>query len=129
MFNNSYREMNHAMADLLDLGLDWEILMRETARRGVYAEAVGREEDWISDRMENGIEYIQDYDLVHTDGHHYLVLVHPTKLGGFVVTCTDITDKKRAEAAERDGDLLIRQLLKASPAAVVMARVGDGEIL
>ncbi len=129
MFNNSYREMNHAVADLLEPGLEWEILMRETARRGIYAEAVGREEDWIADRLENGIEYIQDYELVHTDGSHYLVSVHPTKLGGFVVTRRDITDKKLAEAAERDGDLLIRQVLEASPAAVVMARVGDGEIL
>ncbi len=129
MFNNSYREMNHAVADLLEPGLDWEILMRETARRGIYADAVGREDEWISDRVKNGIEYIQDYELVHTDGTHYLVSVHPTKLGGFVVTRTDITDKTLAEAAERDGDLLIRQVLEASPAAVIMARVGDGEIL
>jgi PAS domain S-box-containing protein len=129
MFNNSYREMNHAVADILEPGLDWEILMRETARRGVYAEAVGREDAWVSDRIESGVEYTQDYELQHTDGTHYLVSVHPTKLGGFVVTRTDITAKKQAEIAERDGDLLIRQVLEASPAAVVMARVGDGEIL
>lgn len=129
MFNNTYREMNHAVADILEPGLDWEILMRETARRGIYAEAVGREAQWISDRVDNGIEYIQDYELQHTDGTCYLVSVHPTKLGGFVVTRTDVTAKKQAEINERDGDLLIRQVLEASPAAVVMARVGDGQIL
>ena len=129
MFNTRYREMNHAVDDILEPGLDWEILMRETARRGVYAEAVGQEEEWVSARIENGIEYIQDYELTHTDGTHYAVSVHPTKLGGFVVTRTDITARKHAETAERDGDLLIRQVLEASPAPVVMARVGDGEIL
>ncbi|MCR9139030.1 MAG: PAS domain S-box protein [Alphaproteobacteria bacterium] len=129
MCNSSYREMNHAVADILEPGLEWEILMRETARRGVYADAVGREAEWISDRVDNGIEYIQDFELQHTDGSCYLVSVHPTKLGGFVVTRTDITDKKQAETNERDGDLLIRQVLEASPAAVVMARVGDGDIL
>ncbi len=129
MCNKSYREMNHAVADLLEPGLDWEILMRETARRGVYAEAIGREEAWVSERMANGIEYIQDYELKHTDGSHYLVSVHPTKLGGFVVTRTDVTDRKLAEAAEREGDLLIRQVLEASPAAVIMTRVGDGQII
>lgn len=129
MFNSSYREMNHAVADILEPGLEWEILMRETARRGIYADAVGREAEWISDRVDNGIEYIQDFELRHTDGSCYLVSVHPTKLGGFVVTRTDITDKKQAEINERDGDLLIRQVLEASPAAVVMARVGDGDIL
>lgn len=129
MFNNAYREMNHAVADILEPGLEWEILMRETARRGIYADAVGREAEWISDRVDNGIEYIQDFELQHTDGTCYLVSVHPTKLGGFVVTRTDVTDKKQAEINERDGDLLIRQVLEASPAAVIMARVGDGEIL
>ncbi|MDA4845724.1 hybrid sensor histidine kinase/response regulator [Hoeflea poritis] len=129
MFNTRYREMNHAVEDLLEPGLDWEILMRETARRGVYADAIGREDEWISARIENGIEYIQDYELKHTDGTYYAVSVHPTKLGGFVVTRTDITARKQAEIAERDGDLLIRQVLEASPAPVVMARVGDGEIL
>jgi len=129
LFNESYRKMNQAVADILQPGLEWEILMRETARRGVYADALGREEEWVYDRVRNGIEYIQDYELKHTDGTHYLVSVHPTKLGGFVVTRTDITAKKQAEAAERDGDLLIRQVLEASPAAVVMARVGDGQIL
>ncbi len=129
MFNNAYREMNSAVADILEPGLEWEILMRETARRGIYADAIGREAQWISDRVDSGIEYIQDYELRHTDGTCYLVSVHPTKLGGFVVTRTDITAKKQAESAERDGDLLIRQVLEASPAAVVMARVGDGEIL
>ncbi len=129
LYNQRYREMNHAVEDILEPGLDWEILMRETARRGVYADAVGYEEQWVSNRLESGIEYIQDYELKHSDGTHYLVSVHPTKLGGFVVTRTDITEKKKAEAAERDGDLLIRQVLEASPAPVIMTRAGDGEIL
>ncbi|MEM9104121.1 MAG: ATP-binding protein [Pseudomonadota bacterium] len=129
VYNRRYREMNHAVEDILEPGLDWEILMRETARRGVYADAVGHEDEWVSNRLENGIEYIQDYELKHADGSCYLVSVHPTKLGGFVVTRTDITERKQAEAAERDGDELIRQVLEASPAPVVMARVGDGELL
>lgn len=129
MCNTRYKEMNHAVADLLEPGLDWEILMRETARRGVYSDAVGREEEWVADRLVNGVEYIQDFELAHTDGTCSLVSVHPTNLGGFVVTRTDITAKKQAEAVERDGDLLVRRVLDACPAAVVMARLGDGEII
>lgn len=129
MFNKRYAEMNHSVADLLEPGLDWEILMRETARRGIYTEAVGREDDWVSERLHNGVQYIQDYELHHTDGTCYLVSVHPTELGGFVVTRTDITAKKQAEAFERDSDLLVRTVLDASSAVVVMARIGDGEIL
>lgn len=129
MFNKRYAEMNHSVADLLEPGLDWEILMRETARRGIYSDAVGREDKWVSERLHNGVQYIQDYELQHTDGTCYLVSVHPTELGGFVVTRTDITAKKQAESFERDSDLLVRTVLDASSAVVVMARIGDGEIL
>lgn len=129
MFNQRYAEMNKGVADLLEPGLDWEILMRETARRGIYADAIGNEQQWVSDRLVNGIEFIQDFELTETDGRTYLVSVHPTKLGGFVVTREDITDRKQAEVEERDGDLLIRQVLDASSAVVTMARIGDGQIL
>lgn len=128
-FNKRYAEMNQSVADLLEPGLDWEILMRETARRGIYADAIGREEQWVTERLYNGIQYIQDYELHHTDGTCYQVSVNPTELGGFVVTRTDITAKKQAETFERDGDLLVRTVLDASSAVVVMARIGDGEIL
>ncbi|MEM7089278.1 MAG: ATP-binding protein [Pseudomonadota bacterium] len=129
MFNQRYADMNKGVADLLQPGLDWEILMRETARRGIYADAIGNEQQWVSDRLVNGIEFIQDFELRETDGRSYLVSVHPTQLGGFVVTREDITERKMAEVEERDGDLLIRKVLDASSAVVTMARVGDGQIL
>ncbi|WP_299207968.1 ATP-binding protein [uncultured Tateyamaria sp.] len=129
MFNQRYAEMNKAVAHLLKPGLDWEILMRETARRGIYADAVGNEQQWLSDRLVGGIEFIQDFELRETDGRTYLVSVHPTRSGGFVVTREDITAKKQAEVEQRDGDILIRKVLDASAAVVTMARIGDGQIL
>ena len=129
MFNENYRQMNKGVADILEPGLNWEILMRETARRGIYRDAIGNEEEWVSQRLANGVEFIQDYELIHTDGSCYLVSVHPTQLGGFVVTRTDVTERKKAEHTEREGDLLIRRVLEASGIPVVMARVGDGQIL
>mgnify|MGYP001550088442 CR=1 FL=1 len=45
------------------------------------------------------------------------------------MTRTDVTKRKQAEARERDGDLLMRRVLEASPAAVVMAQVGSGDII
>ncbi|MEP1208154.1 MAG: ATP-binding protein [Rhizobiaceae bacterium] len=129
MCNERYKEMNSAVAELLVPGLNWEILMRESARRGVYSEAIGREDSWILDRLETTHDYVDEYELEHTDGSVYHVSTHPTKLGGFVVTRTDITERKKAELADRDGDLLVRTVLDASSAIVIMARTGDGQIL
>ncbi len=129
MFNQRYADMNHAVADLLKPGLDWEILMRETARRGIYADAIGCENEWVSARLADGETFVQGYELTETSGKSFLVSINPTKTGGFVVTREDITDRKQVEAAERDVDLLIRTVLDASAAVVTMARIGDGQIL
>jgi signal transduction histidine kinase/PAS domain-containing protein len=129
IFNEQYREMNRAAADIIEPGVSWEILMRTLARRGAYKDAIGREEEWVSERLANGVDYIQEFELRHTDGSCYLVSVHPTKLGGFVVTRTDITAMKQAEATERESDLLVRKVLDSTSAVVVMARIGDGQVL
>jgi signal transduction histidine kinase len=129
LFNEQYREMNKSVEDILEPGVSWEMLMRTSARRGVYSDAVGREEEWVSERLANGVEFVQELELRHTDGTYYLVSVHPTKIGGFVVTRTDITAMKQAEAIERDSDLLVRKVLDTTSAVVVMARIGDGEVL
>ena len=129
MFNSRYREMNGLVADLLEPGLSYEMMLREMARRGGYADAVGREDAWVAERVDNAMEYAQEDEITHTNGNTYIVSIHPTKLGGFVVTRTDVTKRKQAEARERDGDLLMRRVLEASPAAVVMAQVGSGVII
>lgn len=129
MFNSRYREMNGLVADLLEPGLRYEMMLREMARRGGYADAIGREDAWVAERVDNAMEYAQEDEITHTNGNTYIVSIHPTKLGGFVVTRTDVTKRKQAEARERDGDLLMRRVLEASPAAVVMAQVGSGDII
>ncbi len=129
MFNSRYKEMNGLVADLLVPGLEYEVMLREMARRGGYTDAIGREDAWVAERVENAIEYAQDDEITHTNGKTFIVSIHPTKLGGFVVTRTDVTDRRQAEARERDGDLLVRRVLEANPAAVVMAQVGSGEII
>ena len=45
--NRRYREMNHEVADILKPGLEWSELMKVSALRGVYKEAIGREEEWV----------------------------------------------------------------------------------
>ncbi|MEM8686047.1 MAG: PAS-domain containing protein [Pseudomonadota bacterium] len=97
MCNTSYREVNAGVADLLQPGLSWEDLMRASASRGIYADAIGREQEWIEARLENGIEFIKNYQLAHADGSWHLISIHPTDIGGFVVTRTDITEQKERE--------------------------------
>jgi hypothetical protein len=100
--NERYREMYTLSADLLQPGARFEDIIREGVRRGQYAAAVGREEEWIAQRL-----------AAHRQGDRTLVQRLP---GGRVVRIRerstpdghqvgfriDITDLVRAtEAAER----------------------------
>ncbi|MDC1198934.1 PAS-domain containing protein, partial [bacterium] len=127
--NDRYREMNAESAHIIKPGMPWEMLMRENARRGVYKDAVGREAEWIADRLEGGVEFIQDFLLEETSGRVTSVSVHPTSLGGFVVTRTDITERAQAEKARAEADAVLRKVLDSCPANIMMSRIGDGEVI
>ncbi|MEM7302772.1 MAG: ATP-binding protein [Pseudomonadota bacterium] len=129
IFNQSYKDMNGLVADILEPGLPYEMMLRQMVRRGGYADAIGREDEWVAERLENAVLYAKGDEVNHSNGKSYQVSIHPTKFGGFVVTRTDITERKQAEAQERDQDLLVRTVLDASSSIVIMARTGDGEIL
>lgn len=129
MFNRRYFEMNNLVGDLLKPGLKYETMLRTMAERGGYTDAKGSEEEWVRERLENATNYAKDDEVNHTNGKSYQVSIHPTKLGGFAVTRTDITERKTAEAQRREGDILVRTVLDASSAIVIMARTEDGKIL
>ncbi|MEM7425387.1 MAG: PAS-domain containing protein [Pseudomonadota bacterium] len=113
MCNSSYKEMNAGVADLLEPGLTWEDLMRASAARGIYSEAVGNEEQWVSDRIENGIKFMKNYPLEHADGTWYLVSIHPTDIGGFVITRSDVTEQKRREQEIADARMLLHDAIES----------------
>ncbi len=129
LLNDRYRKMNSGVADILEPGLNYEILVRESARRGIYRDAIGNEAQWVHDSLEFGSQFIQNFELWHADGTCYTVSHHPTKLGGFVVTRMEITAEKKAEEIRREADVLVHKVLEACPANVLMARIGDGKII
>ena len=49
--NDKYREVYATSADLLVPGTTFEYLAREGAARGQYLTAIGREEEWVAERM------------------------------------------------------------------------------
>ncbi len=127
--NSQYRAMNHEIADILEPGISWEDLMRASAERGVYADAIGREEEWVSARLEGGIEFIQDFELKHADNRWYSVSVHPTDLGGFVVTRSEITERKKMEEAQKEAGEIVHQVLDSCPIPIQMSTIDEAKIL
>lgn len=129
MCNQAHKEMSHPLGHLYEPGVTREHLIREEAKHASYAGFAGRKEDWISHQLATGTQFKRDMEMERSDGCSYLVSTYPTKRGGLVVTCRDVTEKKRIEAEKSKSDDLVRTVLETSPSAVIMSRLEDGEII
>lgn len=126
--NTRFREVHAPLADLLRRGTSWQILLREAELRGVFTPETAQRLRLIETRLEPGAppELIE---FETTGGRIGVASLSATKQGGIVLTVRDVTARRQLEAREREADLLLRRVLEACPANVVMSRVDDGEII
>ncbi len=97
VFNEQHRRLYPNMADLVEPGVTFEALVREAARRGSFAEAVGREEEWIAQRL---AVHRQKHSVVEqplSDGRWVRIIENETPDGGRVGMRIDITRLKEQE--------------------------------
>lgn len=128
IWNDQYRAINAGIAEFIAPGIHWETLLRETARRRIARHALGRESAWVADMLESG-ENFESFEVERTDGSTILVSVHPTTLGGFIVSEADITRERLAEQSAQESEQMLSKVLEASPANLCMSRIKDGEII
>ena len=97
--NDKYRQIYAASADLLVPGNTFEHIVRTGAERGQYAEAVGRVEEWVAERLE--AHRRSDQSLVQRlDNGRWLRVVERRMADGHSVGFRiDITDLMNANAA------------------------------
>jgi len=127
--NAGYRELNPLIADMLEPGLEWEIILRESGMRGaIAADALDRLR-WMENRLATGAGSSAALEIELTNGAIHEIAMRQTPVGGFVVTQSDISEKRQYEEHERQADILLRKVLEACPANVIMSRIGDGQII
>ena len=127
--NERYAEMLHPVADLIVPGVLWPDLLRACASRGVYANPPEDVEAWLDQVAREPLMQVRDLEVAQADGRIYSVSHRPTSFGGFVITRTDITERRQAEAMMRDREALLATILDTIPVAIVMARREDGRII
>lgn len=99
--NNRFRDDYPGFADLLVPGARFEDIIRTGVNRGLYPEAEGREEQWISERMSAHRSAASNIEHRIRDGRWLRASEHKTPDGGTVGIRVDITELKKArEAAE-----------------------------
>ncbi len=101
LINSKYSQMRAEIADLMKPGVAYEHLLRVSVERGQYTEAVGREEAWIQQRLEQHRNPQGPFEQQLADGRWLQINEYKTRDGGIVAIRRDITERKEAEEALR----------------------------
>ncbi|MDO9638134.1 MAG: response regulator [Pseudotabrizicola sp.] len=97
--NQRYRDIYPEAADILRPGVAFEDILRHGLARGKYAEAVGREAEWMSERMAAHRATSSIHEQKISNGRWLRVMEHSTPDGGRVGLRVDITDWKEQQTA------------------------------
>jgi hypothetical protein len=112
MCNSRYREMYPQSAHAMQPGAEFEAILRAGLDVGEYADAIGREEEWLEMRLQRHRAADGIVETRLSDGRWMRVFERPTPDGGRVGLRIDITtlmeqqealkrESERAEAANR----------------------------
>lgn len=109
--NTKYVELYPDMHDVLVPGVSFEDLIRLGAARGLYRESIGRENEWIAERMQahrsGKLSRIQKRD----DGRVLRVIDRKTPDGNIVGIRIDITEMVRATEEAQEASQYKSQFL------------------
>ena len=100
--NERYRAIYALTADVLVPGTTFETIITEGVRRGQYAEAKGREADWIAERLAAHRAANTAIEQHLADGRWLRIAERRTVDGGTVGFRVDITELKKAQQAAED---------------------------
>jgi len=114
LYNERYREMYRESADLIAIGTPYEHGLREGVRRGQYPDAVGREEDWIAERLRQHRDPKGPVEQRTANGRWVRILERRTPGGETVGLRVDITELKEREAALRRSEERLRATMDAT---------------
>ncbi len=94
--NQKYRDFFKASSNLIVPGTTFEAILRDEVEQGQYPEAKGREEEWITERLELHANPHAQTEIELADGCWLKVSESQTSNGSTVGIRTDITKLKKA---------------------------------
>ncbi|MBT9473672.1 MAG: response regulator [Phenylobacterium sp.] len=103
LWNKRYAEIYHRSADLFSSEARLADTLREGVARGDYPDAVGREEEWLSARLDKPLNPTGErHEQRLADGRWLMIEERRTADGGVIGLRVDITQMKRQAAALED---------------------------
>jgi PAS domain S-box-containing protein len=119
LWNRKYAEIYNRSSDLFAPGARLEDTIRVGVARGDYPEAIGREEEWITERLTRLYQPGERHEQTLADGRVVLIDERLTEDGGVIGLRVDITELKQREAS-------FRLLFDSNPVPMIVCSL-DGE--
>ena len=101
LWNKKYSEIYSRSSDLFEPGARLQDTIRIGVERGDYPEAIGREEEWIAERLAKLYQPGERHEQTLADGRVILIEERLTEDGGIIGLRVDITELKQREASFR----------------------------
>jgi len=114
MCNQRYLDLYPESAPAMVPGTTFEDIVRYGLRRGEYAEAVGREEEWLAERLRDHRAAKGNVEQQHSDGRWIMVTERRTRNGGIAGLRIDITERKRAQAEAEAAQVRVADFAEAA---------------
>ncbi|CAN5307890.1 EAL domain-containing protein [soil metagenome] len=122
LWNQQYADIYKRSADLFRTGARLEDTLRIGVARGDYPDAIGREEAWITQRLDLLRNPRGRHEQVLADGRVILIEERRTADGGIIGLRVDITEMKQREAS-------FRLLFDSNPLPMFVCAVDGQRIL
>jgi diguanylate cyclase (GGDEF)-like protein/PAS domain S-box-containing protein len=119
LWNKKYAEIYNRSSDQFKPGARLQDTIRVGVERGDYPEAIGREEEWIAERLTKLYQPTQQHEQTLADGRVILIDERLTEDGGVIGLRVDITELKQREAS-------FRLLFDSNPVPMIVCSL-DGE--
>ena len=117
LWNKKYSEIYSRSSDLFEHGARLQDTLRIGVERGDYPEAIGREEEWIAERLTKLYQPGERHEQTLSDGRCILIEERLTGDGGVIGLRVDITELKQREAS-------FRLLFDSNPVPMIVVRPG-----
>jgi diguanylate cyclase (GGDEF)-like protein/PAS domain S-box-containing protein len=122
LWNKQYADIYKRSADLFRPGAKLEDTLRIGVARGDYPDAIGREDEWLKERLDRLHDSSGRHEQVLSDGRCVLIEERRTGDGGIIGLRVDITEMKRREAS-------FRLLFEGNPVPMFVYALDSGRIL
>jgi PAS domain S-box-containing protein len=99
--NEAYRRMHSLSQDAIFAGARFEDVLRAGLAKGQYPDAIGREQEWMAERLRTHRELSAPIEQRMPDGRWLLVSERRTSRGGTAGLRVDITTLKNVQAELR----------------------------